>query len=194
MSKDANEDGFLSRWSKRKQSAVDQQVDEPEAANPVEAEVQVEPETEEEALAQLHERDPELAEQVSAIDIDAMSYDDDFSVFMNSKVPEFIRRKALSKLWLSNPILANVDGLNDYDEDFRDVSDIVGTLQSALGKETDEAEGEADEVVAQSDAGTAAPEDGEQQDADAVDDVAGDDQEQLTTAEDEDPEATSVVT
>jgi Protein of unknown function (DUF3306) len=48
-------------------------------------------------------------------DIETLTYESDFSVFMREGVPEFLRRQALRKLWLSDPILANLDGLNDYD-------------------------------------------------------------------------------
>ena len=34
---------------------------------------------------------------------------------MREGVPEFLKKQALRKLWLSSPILANLDGLNDYD-------------------------------------------------------------------------------
>ena len=160
MSIDRKDDGFLSRWSKRKQDAreaPDEVPAEDTAALTVADEP--EPETEEEALDLLRERDPELAEQISGIDIDTLTYDDDFSVFMNKKVPEFIRRKALSKLWLSNPILANVDGLNDYDEDFTDAGSVIETLQTAFskggeGSDTDELAGQQNLVK-----GECAPED-----------------------------------
>ena len=67
-------------------------------------------------------------------------------------MPEFIRRKALSKLWLSSPILANIDGLNDYDEDFTVAGSLVETLQSALSKD------DADAVTGDDAAGQAAGE------------------------------------
>ena len=38
---------------------------------------------------------------------------------MKAGVPEFLRKRALRVLWRSNPVLANLDGLNDYDDDFR---------------------------------------------------------------------------
>ena len=138
MSIDHKEQGFLDRWSKRKQAVEEEQIEaEAEAADAVVEDVAPEPTTDEEALELLRERDPELAEQVSAIEIDKLTYDDDFTVFMNDKVPEFIRRKALSKLWLSSPILANVDGLNDYDDDFRDVGSVIEAVQTALNKNKD---------------------------------------------------------
>jgi hypothetical protein len=38
---------------------------------------------------------------------------------MHSAVPERLRRRALRTLWRSNPVLANVDDLVDYGEDFK---------------------------------------------------------------------------
>ena len=38
--------------------------------------------------------------------------------FMAQAVPEYLRRRALRALWKSNPALACLDGLNDYDGDF----------------------------------------------------------------------------
>jgi hypothetical protein len=59
-------------------------------------------------------------EAAESIDIDSLSYESDFSIFMKTGVPELLRRKAMRKLWSSNPVLANLDGLNDYDEDYAD--------------------------------------------------------------------------
>ncbi len=39
-------------------------------------------------------------------------------MFLREGVPEHLKRQALRKLWRSDPLLANLDGLNDYDEDF----------------------------------------------------------------------------
>ncbi|MFD1343316.1 DUF3306 domain-containing protein [Litorisediminicola beolgyonensis] len=38
--------------------------------------------------------------------------------FMRREIPEHLRRRALRTLWRSNPVLACLDGLNDYDTDF----------------------------------------------------------------------------
>ena len=50
---------------------------------------------------------------------------------MKQGVPEAVRRRALRMLWQSNPILANIDGLNDYDEDFTDAALAVKVLTSS---------------------------------------------------------------
>jgi hypothetical protein len=49
---------------------------------------------------------------------------------MKKGVPEAVKRRALRTLWSSNPILANLDGLNDYDEDFTDAALAVKVLTS----------------------------------------------------------------
>ncbi len=125
--------GFLSRWSQRKTQAADGiELDMP--AETAEEPDVPEPETEDEAMELLKSRDPDLAEQIADIDIDKLSYDDDFTIFMKAQVPEFLRRRALSKLWLSNPVLANLDGLNEYDEDYRFISSGAGAIQAVAEK------------------------------------------------------------
>jgi hypothetical protein len=148
LNSNSNDEGFLGRWARRKQAVEDEAVTEVVSEQDAGA-VVPEPQSDEEALAVLREQDPELAEQISAIDIDALTYDDDFTVFMNSKVPEFIRRKALSKLWLSSPVLANLDGLNEYDENFRNTGSVLEAVQTALSeaKEGAASPGIADEPV-----------------------------------------------
>ena len=50
--------------------------------------------------------------------IDSLDKDSDYTAFLGTNVPEFLKRQALKVLWRSDPVLANLDGLNDYDEDF----------------------------------------------------------------------------
>ena len=49
---------------------------------------------------------------------DGMQAGDDFTAFMKETVPAALRNRALRKLWVSNPVLANVDGLVDYGDNF----------------------------------------------------------------------------
>ena len=69
-----------------------------------------------EALAERD--DAEILAEMGLPDPESMQRGDDFSAFMSREVPERLRRKALRTLWRSNPVLACVDGLNDYDDDF----------------------------------------------------------------------------
>ncbi|MEM9355445.1 MAG: DUF3306 domain-containing protein [Pseudomonadota bacterium] len=81
------------------------------------------------------------------VDIDALDYESDYTEFMKEGVPEALKRKALRQLWRSDPILANIDGLNDYDDDFTDAALAVDVLKTVhkvgrgyLTDEDDEAE------------------------------------------------------
>lgn len=60
----------------------------------------------------------ELLEKLGLPDPDTIRSGDDLSAFMTGAVPRAIRNRALRSLWRSNPVLANLDGLNDYDGDF----------------------------------------------------------------------------
>jgi hypothetical protein len=47
-----------------------------------------------------------------------LTKDSDFRAFMRPGVPEALRNQALRKLWGSDPVYANLDGLLEYGEDF----------------------------------------------------------------------------
>ncbi len=68
------------------------------------------------ALAALPE-DEQLA-RLGLPDPDTVVSGDDVAAFLARAVPRAIRNRALRSLWRSNPVLACVDGLNDYDGDF----------------------------------------------------------------------------
>ncbi|HDZ75475.1 MAG TPA: DUF3306 domain-containing protein [Aurantimonas coralicida] len=103
-------EGFLSRWSRRKR--------EPDEIEPA---VEIAPD-DVAPVIEADTPDPEAEENriaAEAIDIDSLVQGDDFSLFLKRGVPELLRKQALRKLWRTNPVFANLDGLNDYDEDFR---------------------------------------------------------------------------
>lgn len=110
-----DESGFLARWSRRKREAATRDAEPLQEARETEQANDFQP-------PEPEEREEEKAnrEAAESVDIDSLTYESDFSIFMKSGVPEFLRRKAMRKLWTSNPVLANLDGLNDYDEDYAD--------------------------------------------------------------------------
>ena len=103
-----SDDDFLSRWSRRKRAVAeeDASLSAPTEEVPRETEPET-PEEEDALLARLNLPVPET-----------LKPGDDFSAFMADGVPQFLRKRALRVLWRSNPVLANLDGLNDYDDDF----------------------------------------------------------------------------
>ena len=80
---------------------------------------------------QAEKTDIELLEELGLPDPDSMMMGDDFSAFMSKAVPDRLRRRALRRLWLANPALANLDGLLDYGEDFTDSATVIENMQTA---------------------------------------------------------------
>jgi len=122
--------------------------------------------------AKLEERpDEEILEELGLPDPDTLTDQDDFSRFLGAAVPERLRRRALRRLWALNPVLANLDGLVDYAEDYTDAATVIENMQTVyqvgkgmFDKFAELVEDEApDEPVAGQDAeeGEPAPEDGE---------------------------------
>ena len=99
-----------SAWSRRKAAVAAEAVAEDRA---VEDAVIAE---QHEALAE--KTDVEILEELGLPDPDAMVQGYDFKAFLSKTVPAHLRKRALRKLWRSNPVLACVDGLNDYDDDY----------------------------------------------------------------------------
>jgi len=82
---------------------------------------------------------------------DDMQSGDDFSVFMKETVPAALRNRALRTLWRSDPVLANVDMLVDYGDDFTGKNDPVRIIKTIYrvgkGMLPDKEEIEDEEVV-----------------------------------------------
>ncbi len=118
-------EGFASRWSRLKR----QQTASPEEPKPPAASDGPPP-------GGTSEESRELPPVEALPDPDGMEPTADFSVFMRENVPEMLRRKALRRLWRSNPIIGAVDMLDDYCEDFTDAATVIPTLRTVykLGK------------------------------------------------------------
>lgn len=102
-------DNPFARWSRRKRRVVEEEAQAVPAPETAVEEVP-EPKSDDE--------ESELLERLGLPAPETLGEGDDFSAFMKAGVPEFLRKRALRVLWRSNPVLANLDGLNDYDDDF----------------------------------------------------------------------------
>ncbi|RVU34080.1 DUF3306 domain-containing protein [Hwanghaeella grinnelliae] len=138
----------LSRWSQmkseaRRQSRVRFSVPEEEVAAPVaatenagetadecapldieEAVLSVEPSNVAEASQDPRDDAPDLP------DIEDLDGASDYSAFMSDKVSDTVRNMALRKLWRTDSVFANLDGLIDYGEDFTDAATVVEGMKS----------------------------------------------------------------
>ena len=75
--------------------------------------------------------DAEILAELDLPDPDTLEMGDDVAGFMSKAVPDRLRRRALRRFWRLNPILANVDGLVDYGEDFTDAACVIENMQTA---------------------------------------------------------------
>ncbi len=110
-------------WSRRKaavQAEAEAEIAAVEAQVLSEQHAELEKKTDAEILAEFDLPDP-----------DALQPGDDVSGFMAKAVPDRLRRRALRRLWRLNPVLANVDGLVDYGEDYTDAACVIENLQTA---------------------------------------------------------------
>ena len=134
-----DEDGFLERWSRRKrgESSDGDLGTEATEAPPL---LEEDPDS----------GDPEVIAKLP--DLDSLTEETDFTAFFQDGVPETIRRQALRRLWRLNPVFANLDGLNDYDEDFSALGIIAENIKTMykVGKGyLDDEEEEKDETEAE---------------------------------------------
>jgi Protein of unknown function (DUF3306) len=124
--RDADE-GFLRRWSRRKaeaRRAPATAIEDPSVAA--------------EAAPAPREQAAEPAKSASVPidpkdlpDIESLDASSDFTVFMRPGVPEHLRTLALRKLWRSDPIFNELDGLVEYGEDYSIASWPKGAIRTA---------------------------------------------------------------
>ena len=109
-------------WSRRKAAVA---VEEAQDAAEVQERARAETAAELEAKT-----DEEILDELGLPDPSTLKPGDDFAAFLKDAVPDRIKKVALRKLWTSNPILANVDGLLDYGEDFTDAAVGAGVVET----------------------------------------------------------------
>jgi hypothetical protein len=132
---------LFTRWSRLKQAARRPPAEAPRAAPQAEATL------------------PEAPAPAELPSIESLTAESDFSPFMRADVPEALRNAALQKLWRSDPLYANLDGLLEYGEDYAAmVSDtaVVRTVYRVLQGMPDGKEPAAPPPAAEASTGTEA--------------------------------------
>ncbi|WP_050929718.1 DUF3306 domain-containing protein [Aestuariivita boseongensis] len=169
----------LDFWARRKAAVQAEEAAEARAVEEqrmAEERQALEEKSDEEILAELNLPDPET-----------LKPGDDVRGFMSQAVPDRLRRRALRQLWKLNPVLANVDGLVDYGEDFTDAALVVENLQTAyqVGKGM---LAHVEEMARQAAAKEAALEAGDEADAPDADEADAPETPETAPAEAETPE------
>jgi hypothetical protein len=112
----AEEDGFVRRWARRKREARARA----RAADPVSTTTETPPPSP--TVTEAPGLDAADTIDIAALpDIESLTYESDFTLFLRSGVPAELRRRALQRLWRSDPLLANLDGLVEYGADYSQV-------------------------------------------------------------------------
>ncbi len=157
----AQDEGLLTRWSRRKQqSALESQQEdlgrESRTQEPANQDINLPDGAEHEATGELEEV-PVLTD-ADMPPVDTLTEESDFSGFMSSGVSDELRNLALRKLF-SAPTFNIRDGLDEYDEDytyFEKLGDIVTAdmkhqieLKEAAKQKLQTEEEQADEPVSE---------------------------------------------
>ena len=150
---DAEKEGFLSRWSRRKRDAVERPLPEVTPDAPL-AEGMLP-----EALAEAPAEDQQLSgraacpiPEVPEIDpaslppVESLTIESDFAQFLRPGVPTLLRNAALRRMWSLDPAIRDYIGPVDYQWDFNTpgglpfgfsnelVGDVSKLLAQAIGK------------------------------------------------------------
>lgn len=115
-------EGFLRRWSRRKHAArTEEDVPQP-------SEVESTAHT---AMAAAQESVPAPVTDADLPPVELLHEDSDYSGFLSPQVSEALRRQALRKLFASSKFQLR-DGLDDYDEDYRNFETLRDTVTAHL--------------------------------------------------------------
>lgn len=146
------EEGFLSRWSRRKQRATGAITELPD--DPADAVMPMPASAEHSAAMETTTAAEDLPGDSDMPPVDSLDEDSDYSGFMSPNVSDELRNLALRKLFGSGAFNQR-DGLDDYDDDFTSfekLGDVItAEMRHQMARVKDAMEGEPGEVIAAED-------------------------------------------
>lgn len=172
----AESEGRFSRWSRLKTETKEEAP--PELEEPVHVgQVATLPPEQSDAVSPDEEAATETEEQAVVLpedlpEIETLEKDSDYTPFLAEGVPEALKKLALRKLWGSDPVLANLDGLNDYDEDFT----IIEAIKTFVSEGAEKLK-EANEKISDANLDEEGPDEIEDETEEDVEDIEEDDDE-----------------
>ena len=134
---DSNE-GFMSRWSKRKSNLKHDQGNEKnlkgktelQESNVNEQKTIIKEEVDDSQYSDLN--DQELLEKFKLPNPEKIKKEKGLDLFFKDGVPDRLRQIALRRVWKLNPIIRFADAeINDYHEDFTDAATVIEGMQTA---------------------------------------------------------------
>jgi hypothetical protein len=137
-------ESFLGRWSRLKGEARRESTETPQASetapDAAASAGRSEARPDEPGIAATHDARPKEGsdrDRTEPIDpdslppVESLTYDSDYTVFLREGVPPEIRKQALQRLWRSDPVLANLDGLLEYGEDYSGIGKTRSIVRTA---------------------------------------------------------------
>ncbi|MGB0658990.1 MAG: DUF3306 domain-containing protein [Mangrovicoccus sp.] len=109
-------------WSRRRAAVAAEEQQE------LQAEAQIAEAQKETALAE--RSDADLLAEAGLPEPEALTSPDQIRDFLQAELPQRLKTRALRRLWRLNPVLANIDGLVDYGEDFTDAAMVIPDLKT----------------------------------------------------------------
>lgn len=80
---------------------------------------------------QADKTDAELLADLGLPDPDTLDSNADLRAFLLPDIPRRLKTRALRRMWRTNPVLANLDGLVDYAEDYTDAAMVPDVLTTS---------------------------------------------------------------
>jgi hypothetical protein len=120
------EEGFLSRWSRRKREAAEGRPAEPEPAPET-------PEAPPVPAPESPELEPPAFDPASLPPIESLTAGSDITAFLRKEVPAALRQAALRRIWTLDPAIRDYIGPADYAWDFNAPDGVPGFALSLGG-------------------------------------------------------------
>jgi len=109
-------------WTRRKAAVAAEEQAEIAARDAAERQAQ------EQALAE--RPDAELLAEAGMPEPETLTTAEEVQDFLKTALPQRLKARALRRLWRLNPVLANLDGLVDYGEDYTDATRVIENMQT----------------------------------------------------------------
>ena len=109
-------------WTRRKAAVAAEEQAETAARDAAERQAQ------EQALAD--RPDAELLAEAGMPEPETLTTAEEVQDFLKTALPQRLKARALRRLWRLNPVLANLDGLVDYGEDYTDATRVIENMQT----------------------------------------------------------------
>jgi len=136
--KDNSQEGFISRWAKKKANKnsktkfVEERDDDAEKLNLESGIEELDSEQIEDESQYDELNDEELLEKFKLPNPEKVKKEKGLDLFFKDGVPDRLRQIALRRVWKLNPIIRYADAdINDYHEDFTDAATVIEGMKTA---------------------------------------------------------------